>query len=161
MHDDVDLPGALRTRIEDVHASLASLSYYELLGVTPSADKRAIAQAYLERTVEFQSSRYFPRRLGRYRVMMDAIFRKVSVAYDVLRSPARRAEYDERSRCARLGGVDEMIQAELAQMQDAHDDGRREKVAVLAGPTPVVAEEPPRKPSGVHTVKVVKVRAAG
>jgi curved DNA-binding protein CbpA len=128
MHDNVDLPLPHRRRIEEVHAALPTLSHYDLLGVRPNADRRAIGRAYLERTLEFQSTRYFARKLGHYREMMDDIFRQVTAAYLVLNSPARRAVYDGELRTARLSSVEDMIQAELASMRESNDDIRRDEV---------------------------------
>jgi curved DNA-binding protein CbpA len=152
--DDVDLLPQQRRRIEQVHAALAKLSHYELLGVPRDADRKTIARAYLERTLEFQSSRYFARNLGRFRRMMDTIYDRVSTAYEVLRSPTRRSDYDDGARRDRLSSVEEMIRAEVESMREAHDDGRREHVPTSAI-TPRIVEEPPRTKSGVRQAVVV------
>jgi hypothetical protein len=150
---DVDLTQEQRRRIEQVHAGLPELSHYELLGVARDAPQKEIAHAYLHRTLEFQSTRFFGRSLGRYRAMMDAVFQQVNVAYQALRVPSRRADYDAGARKARLTSVDDMIHAELESMHAAHEDGRRERVAVPAA-MPRIGDEPPRTKSGVQRIGV-------
>lgn len=157
IHDDeVDLPAEQRRRIETAFARLTTWTHYELLGVDPSADRRALSRAYLERTLEFQSSRYFARRLGHYRAMMDRVFERVTVAHDTLITPAKRAAYDAELRRARLASVEAMLALEEAEMQGAHASSRREEIV---RPTSGVriGDGPPRTQSGTR----VAVRVDG
>ena len=64
-----------------------ALGYYEVLGVTPDADIAFIKRRYYERAKELHPDR---------NTSSDAvdIFQKLSVAYDVMNNPLKRAQYD-------------------------------------------------------------------
>jgi curved DNA-binding protein CbpA len=148
LDERVDIPHTLRARIEEVHARLDAMTHYELLGVATNADKRTISRAYLERTLEFQSARYFGRSLGVYRMLMDRIYGRVAIAHDTLVLPQKRAEYDAELRRARIANVEQMLEDEARAMRGAQEEARTERIAsppvrTQSGTRPVV-RVPPR-----------------
>ena len=72
-------------------------THYEVLGVAPSASHDEVKRAYTERALK-----YHPDRQGQAtaenRERAEFHMREVNAAWEVLRSPARRAEYDTRLR---------------------------------------------------------------
>src|SRR5438445_13857514 len=92
--DDVDLTSADRSEIDGMYLRLASSSYYELLGVEPGADRRAIRDAYFALSQRFHPDAWFGRNLGSWKSRTEEIFREVTRAYDVLSHKKHRADYD-------------------------------------------------------------------
>jgi len=66
--------------------------YHEILGVAPDADTRTVKRAYFALSKEFHPDRYFRREIGPFRERLEAIFRKLVEAYELLSDPAVRAE---------------------------------------------------------------------
>jgi curved DNA-binding protein CbpA len=92
--ENVDLDPERRKYILDVHSKLAKLTPYELLGVAPSADAKTIKRTYFELARTLHPDRYFGKNLGSYRSKLEAVFARVSAAYEVLGNKTKRAEYD-------------------------------------------------------------------
>ena len=65
-------------------------SYYDALAVARTVDTADIKKAYRK-----LSLKYHPERFAGPKVEAEALFDKVSEAYDVLSNPARRAIYDQ------------------------------------------------------------------
>jgi curved DNA-binding protein CbpA len=95
LDEDVDLEGDRRRYVLDVFGKLATLTFYEILGVRPSADKKAIKRAYFECAATMHPDRYFGKKLGSYRPKLNAIFARMSEAFATLSDPTKRAAYDE------------------------------------------------------------------
>ncbi len=91
---DVDLEPDHQREIARFHSKLEVLDHYTLLGVPRSADKKAIKRAYFERTARFHPDRFFRKRLGPFKLQMEAVFTRMTEAHDTLTHPERRAEYD-------------------------------------------------------------------
>jgi curved DNA-binding protein CbpA len=72
----------------------ASLDHYQLLGIEPSADAKAIRAAYYELVRVYHPDRYFGKQLGTLQAPLLRVFGKFSEAYEVLRRAQSRAEYD-------------------------------------------------------------------
>ncbi|MEO6420411.1 MAG: DnaJ domain-containing protein, partial [Polyangiaceae bacterium] len=94
VEQDVELEPELREKINAIYAKLARADHYTLLGVPRSADKKTIKRAYYEMATIYHPDRFFRKRLGNYKPMMEAIFAAMTQAQDVLGSKAGRAEYD-------------------------------------------------------------------
>jgi curved DNA-binding protein CbpA len=92
--DEVDLDEERRRYILDVHARLGELDYYELLGVVRNAGPETLKRAYFQVAAVVHPDRYFGKRLGAYKPKMEAIFARLSYAYNALTDPTRRAQYD-------------------------------------------------------------------
>lgn len=64
-------------------------SYYEVLGVSPTADQSAIRKAYLK-----SSLKYHPDKNPGAEELAKANFISIGEAYEVLRDPIKRSQYD-------------------------------------------------------------------
>lgn len=89
-----DLELERRREISLLYAQLEALSPYELLAVDPKAEPRAVKEAYFERSKRFHPDRFFGKRLGRLKPKVDAIFKAITQASDLLGDPAARKAYD-------------------------------------------------------------------
>lgn len=92
--EEVDIDEERRNWILDVHGRLDRLSHYDLLGVRRDADAKAIKRAYFGLAATVHPDRYFKKRLGSYKPKLEAIFARVTVAFDTLRDAEARARYD-------------------------------------------------------------------
>jgi curved DNA-binding protein CbpA len=95
LSEDVDLDMNQRRYVLDVFARINQLTYYDLLGVAPDADKKAIKRAYFGLVGTIHPDRYFNKRLGSYKPKLEAIFARMTKAHEVLLSKDLRAKYDE------------------------------------------------------------------
>jgi curved DNA-binding protein CbpA len=95
----LDIDPSLDITEEDQQRVLAfeprlTQSYYEVLGIPPGADAKAIKRAYFSVSKEFHPDRYFRREIGPFRELLDRIFKTVVEAYELLSDPATRSELD-------------------------------------------------------------------
>ena len=91
----VDLSPELQREILEFESSLASRSYFEILGVDRDADGRTIKKAYFALSKKFHPDRYFRRDTGRFSARLDGIFKSVMEAYELLSDPTTRAEIEK------------------------------------------------------------------
>jgi DnaJ-domain-containing protein 1 len=147
----IDLPAEKRARVDAMYAQLGTLDHYQLLGVPYGADKKTIKRAYFTATNEYHPDRFFRKELGGYKAKLEAIFARVSVAYETLNDEARRAEYDASLGSDRVRSVGRMVEEAAAEMARERESGVRDELPP-ARPVPVagasarppVASAPPR-----------------
>jgi DnaJ domain len=112
----VDLDATQQERILALHVLCETGSHYELLGLAPDADKKAIKRAYFQLTTHVHPDRFFRKQLGAFKPRMEVIFARVTEAHDVLSNAEQRAEYDEYlgalQRAAKYERVTENVNAE-------------------------------------------------
>lgn len=114
--EDVELAPDRRKRILDVYYRLEKLSHYELLGVAGTADRKQVRAAYFELSKVFHPDTAFRKRLGSYKAKMEAVFNRLTEAYEVLGKTQPRAEYDAylAARAQTLAAAEELLRAERA-----------------------------------------------
>lgn len=131
--EEVEIDPELRKWIVEMHAQLERLTHYDLLGLRRSADAKDVKRAYFRFAGMVHPDRFFQKRIGRYKAMIDAIFARLSLAHDTLRVAATRAEYDaaldeflnsDASAASRFGNapkapVDPKVAAERQKAMDA------------------------------------------
>ena len=93
-NEETDLEPEKVKRIDALIGSLAQRNYYQLLGVTRSADKKQLKAAYYELATAYHPDRFFRQRLGGYRSKLETIFQHLTLAHDTLADDAARAAYD-------------------------------------------------------------------
>jgi curved DNA-binding protein CbpA len=89
---DLDLPR--KRKILDLFYRLDTLTHYELLEIQPTADKKAIKEAYFSIVNLFHPDRYFNKNVGSFKLKLEKIFQRLTEAHDVLSRKATRDEYD-------------------------------------------------------------------
>lgn len=94
-NEKVDIAQETRRRIVDAHEAMGELNLYELLGVERTADKRRIRDAYFALSKLFHPDAYFGKNLGSFKPKMEAVFKRLTSAYEILGKPKKRAEYDQ------------------------------------------------------------------
>jgi tetratricopeptide (TPR) repeat protein len=92
--DDAEIDDTRRRRINDVHSRLDVLNFYEVLGVSETSSRAEIRTAYFELAKVFHPDTMFRRRLGSFKPKMEAIFKRLTEAYEVLSKKKPREEYD-------------------------------------------------------------------
>lgn len=115
--EPVDLSVEQKKRILYTHHHLDKWSLYQLLGVRWRDDKNALKRAYFERSKEWHPDRFPRANLGSYRVRIEAIFKAVREAHEVLKDPERKKSYDD------TAGLDMLDERDMA---DALKAKRRE-----------------------------------
>jgi DnaJ-class molecular chaperone len=92
--EEVEIEAGLRKWLEEMHAQLDRLTHYDLLGLRRTADTKEIKRAYFRIAGMIHPDRFFKKRIGRYKPMIDAVFAKASEAHETLRVAETRAKYD-------------------------------------------------------------------
>ena len=95
LSEDVDLAPEWRRYVLDMHAKLAALDHYEVLGVPRDATKKAIKSAYFGLAAKVHPDRHFKKKLGSYKAKMEHIFARLSIAFETLSDAAKRDAYDK------------------------------------------------------------------
>jgi curved DNA-binding protein CbpA len=121
-----DLEVAKKKEILQLFAQLDVLTYYELLGVEPNTEKKDLRHAYYARAPAYHPDKFFGKNLGTFKSKMEAVFGRLTVAYETLSNADRRAEYDSYL----------ATQREIATMEQ-----------LLHGPVVVDSSQPPRPAS--------------
>ena len=89
-----DLTLEQQRQLLELDQQRSSLNHYQLLGIEPGADAKAIRAAYYELVRVYHPDRHFGKELGHFEGPLLRVFGKFSEAYEVLHRAASRAEYD-------------------------------------------------------------------
>ncbi|MGE0790974.1 MAG: DnaJ domain-containing protein [Sandaracinaceae bacterium] len=92
--DAPDLAPERRKRIDDLYFALELLDHYEVLGVPRTGVRAEIRLAYFTLSKVFHPDTMFGKRLGVYKSRMEAVFQRITEAYEVLSKKKARADYD-------------------------------------------------------------------
>lgn len=92
--DDLDIDEERRRYVDDMFARLGALTHYEALGLAPTADKKEIKRAYFHLVGVVHPDRFFGKKLGPYKPRLEAVFARITTAYETLADRDRRAAYD-------------------------------------------------------------------
>ena len=120
LDEEVDIELERKRTILDAFHRLDSLTHYQILRVDPSADKRAIKNAYFEIVNVFHPDRYFGKKLGSFKPKLERVFARLTEAHDALTRSGPRAEYD-----AYLASLDKTRQLDQAASRAATRKYRR------------------------------------
>jgi curved DNA-binding protein CbpA len=139
--------------VKDLYGRMGDLDHYSLLGVPRAADKKTIKRAYYELAGVYHPDKFFRKRLGSFKVMMEGVFARITQAHDVLTDKERRAEYDAYlGDVARTHDIEAMLKDALAEVQRAETAVRdaipHQPVDIPAAPVP-----DPARPSAPAAAK--------
>ena len=140
--EDIDLDPDLRKRVIEAFRDLDRRDHYALLGVDGSADKKVIKRAYFELAAAFHPDRYFRKRLGSFKVRMEAVFARLTIAHDTLSDREKRSDYDAYLSEQRIAqAIEEHLARGLDQAKQAEKVIENLVLAeeTLAAPAPPVA----------------------
>jgi curved DNA-binding protein CbpA len=86
----VAVPAERQRRLLALRDRLRHVGHFEILGLDPVDDTRAIRRAYHAISREFHPDSYYGKDLGRYRGVLDDLFRRARSSYEFLLDAARR-----------------------------------------------------------------------
>jgi curved DNA-binding protein CbpA len=92
--DGIELSPERRRRIDELYPILELLDHYQVLGLAPDVELSQIRATYFELSKVFHPDTAFRKNLGPYKAKMEAIFKRITEAYEVLGKKKSRAEYD-------------------------------------------------------------------
>ncbi len=152
--EDNDLEPELRRRILDAFRTLEERDHYSLLGVGEGADRKAVKRAYYELAAAFHPDRYFRKRLGSFKVRMEVVFTRLTIAHDILSDREKRTEYDAYLGEQRISrSIEENLARGVAEAKRAEEAiaaaVRAEEMGRLPSPTPAASPAP--KPTPMPT----------
>lgn len=136
--EDVDLEPDVRRSVLLTYRGLDTRDHYEALGVPRSADRKALKRAYFDMAARFHPDKYFRKKLGSYKLRMEAIFGRITLAHDTLTNREKRAEYDaylDEQRRSR--SIEDLMADAMAEVQRAAATVEAEASEVsVAAPNP-------------------------
>ncbi len=95
--EPVDEKAAERRReILEAWDGLQSRTHFEVLGLSRSVGEVEVKEAYFRLAKRFHPDVHHGESLGDLRDKLEAVFIRLGEAYDVLRDPRRRGDYEER-----------------------------------------------------------------
>ncbi|RMH43560.1 MAG: hypothetical protein D6689_04795 [Deltaproteobacteria bacterium] len=91
--DSVALSREDRERVLVLLRTIERGTLFDVLGVSPDADKKTLKRAYFRVSKQFHPDRYYGKHTGAFGPWLSRIFEAASRAFDVLSDDAKRAEY--------------------------------------------------------------------
>jgi tetratricopeptide (TPR) repeat protein len=96
-----------RLEVLEMHQSLGTRDYFDLLGVPRDATEPQVREAYFRLAKRFHPDGQLDADLGGMRDALEAIFRRLGEAYEILRNPRIRVVYENNLARAALIARDE------------------------------------------------------
>jgi curved DNA-binding protein CbpA len=90
--EKVDIPQERQREILALEAKLKS-NHFEVLGLRPGATPEEARNAFHALSRKFHPDRFHGRQLGPFKARIDAVFRRLVEANDVLTNPEKRQQY--------------------------------------------------------------------
>ncbi|MCB9593164.1 MAG: DnaJ domain-containing protein [Sandaracinaceae bacterium] len=149
--EELDLDEERQHRIDNLYFALELLDHYQVLGVGRGAARAEIRDAYFQLSKVFHPDTMFRKRLGAYKARMEAIFQRLTEAYETLGKKKHREEYDHY-----LSLQDRTREVERS-LDEPNEDEERERLGraaaqyeadVAAGRPPSVETEIPEELRG-------------
>jgi curved DNA-binding protein CbpA len=94
LEEGIDITLELQKKLLRLYKARDELSHYQLLDVDRQADNKQIKRAYFKVSKDYHPDTYFRKEIGTFRAKIVALFKKVSLAYEVLSNEQKRAAYD-------------------------------------------------------------------
>jgi curved DNA-binding protein CbpA len=135
--EDIDLDVDMRRRVLVMHRGIQRLDHYAVLGVAPTVDRKGLKRAYFDLAAKFHPDKYFRKKLGTYKLRMEAIFGRITQAHDTLTNREARAEYDaylDEQRRSR--SIEDLLADALAEVSRAEENIEREAGTVHEAASP-------------------------
>ncbi|MEW5848898.1 MAG: response regulator [Myxococcota bacterium] len=96
---------ALMAEVDQRFASQKDWTHYEVLGITDKDDLGTLKKAYFALAGKFHADKFSGVDLGDAKERVDAVFARISEAYDVLSKPDKRAEYEAEQKLKAAGAT--------------------------------------------------------
>jgi curved DNA-binding protein CbpA len=125
--ESVDLEVDMRRLVLRMHREMATLDHYALLGVDRTADRKVLKRSYFELASKLHPDKYFRKKLGSFKMRMEEIFSRITLAHDTLGNKDKRAEYDAYlEELRRSRGMEELMADAMAEVKRAEEVAERE-----------------------------------
>ncbi len=85
-----------RLEIQEAWEGLETRNHFEVLGLSRAVNETEVKEAYFRLAKRFHPDVHHGASLGDMRDKLEAVFIRLGQAYDTLRDPKRRGEYEER-----------------------------------------------------------------
>ncbi|MBW2700651.1 MAG: DnaJ domain-containing protein [Deltaproteobacteria bacterium] len=95
LNAEVDLSSLQRKRILYLFVEKEKLSHYQMLNLDRKAEAKEVKRAYFRVSKDFHPDTYFRKNLGTFKSKIESIFKRISVAYEILSEPQKREAYDK------------------------------------------------------------------
>jgi len=161
MAEEVDIEVDLRRWILQLYRALDRADHYQLLGVDRAADKKSIKRAYFDLAAKLHPDKYFRKKLGSFKVRMETVFGRITLAQDTLTNADKRAEYDayvEEQRRSR--GIEELLADAMAEVKRAEEIAEREARAADSNPSQPAMKAPSSGAPEAPKPSTIEVSAA-
>jgi curved DNA-binding protein CbpA len=109
----VAVPVDRQRRLLALRDRLRHVGHFEILGLDPVDDTRVIRRAYHVISREFHPDSYYGKDLGRFRGVLDDLFRRARSSYEFLLDPARRKTLVDAHEAQVREEREQRLQAEL------------------------------------------------
>jgi predicted Zn-dependent protease len=93
MDDKAQKVALAKTKIERYWSSISRQNHFQLFGVDRDADPERIQTAYRTLAKQWHADAYSGLNLGESKDTLDAIFKRITDAYETVTDPKARAEY--------------------------------------------------------------------
>ncbi len=153
LNEEVDLNPEMRKRVLETFHGLEELTHYQALDVDEKADRQEIRQAYFQLSKVFHPDTLYGKKLGSYKSKMEAIFRRITDAYDVLGKQKKRDGYD------RYLASQEILRDAEQELSRGERKAKALKRAVKQGASLPPVQGPP--PSSSKSPKVAATTTEG
>ncbi len=115
-----DLEPERKHEILHAYYRLSEVDFYQLLGISRSADKAEIRAAYFRLSKRFHPDTLYGKQLGSFKSKMEKVFEHLTRAYETLGKKKRRRSYDDYL----------LVQDETRAMESGLESGEAEAEAV-------------------------------
>lgn len=92
---ELEIDKNMREKIDKLFENLDKMNYYQILQVPFDAPLKVIKEQFYKLSKEFHPDRYFKKNIGDYKLKLDAIYKKIREAYEVLSDQASKEVYRE------------------------------------------------------------------
>lgn len=101
-YNEVDVAGVaedkekelMRQKIIDAYNAMVEKDYYQILGLKKGTSRDEVKKAYHRLAKEYHPDIHYQEGMDEMKGMLDAIFRKITEAYDLLSIEEKKKEYD-------------------------------------------------------------------
>lgn len=137
------IPLDQQRRLLALRDRLRSVGHFEILGLEPVDDPRAIRRAYHVTSRQFHPDAFYGRELGSFRGLLDLLFRRVRASYEFLLSDERRRSLVAEHR-GRTGAPAAAPSAAPSTATEARTSGERRQAQAATAATSAHLEQAAR-----------------
>lgn len=94
MAQQVEIDDDFKQELLFIYEQLDQVDYYQLLGAARDAPRRELRRAYFQMSKRYHPDRFFRKLLGDFEPPMEAIFQRITTAYQTLSNRDKRQQYD-------------------------------------------------------------------